>query len=174
MHPVDEHRKAAPKTLSVAVITVSTSRYEKLMKGEEPEDVSGAEIRTMLEAKGHKVQYYRLIPDDKTMVRLEVLNAVKDGSVDAVILTGGTGFTESDVTVEALAPLFDREIEGFGELFRMLSYKEVGSASMLSRATAGIISKKPVFCLPGSPDAVRLAMNLILDELPHLKLMLSK
>lgn len=174
MHPVDEHRKEAPKALRVVVITVSTSRYEKKSKAEGFTDESGDEIRGLLLEKGHTIPYSTLIPDDKMMIRAEVLKAVRNGSVDMVILTGGTGFTSSDVTVEALSPLFDREIKGFGELFRMLSYRKVGAASMLSRATAGVISRKPVFCLPGSPDAVKLAMDLILDELPHLKLMLSR
>ena len=105
--------------------------------------------------------------DDSKMIRLHLLRSIYETDSDAVILIGGSGLAERDVTIESVKPLFEKEIEGFGETLRILSYRKIGSAAILTRATAGTISGKVVFCLPGSPDAVRTAMQFVLPELPH-------
>ncbi|MCP8315710.1 MAG: MogA/MoaB family molybdenum cofactor biosynthesis protein, partial [archaeon] len=101
-------------------------------------------------------------------IRLEVLRSLYDEDADAVILTGGTGLAKRDVTFESIMPLLDKEIEGFGEIFRAVSYQKIGPPSYLSRALAGTLNGKLIFCLPGSPQAVELALNLILPELSHI------
>ncbi|HDM36335.1 MAG TPA: molybdenum cofactor biosynthesis protein MoaB, partial [Candidatus Syntrophoarchaeum butanivorans] len=109
-----------------------------------------------------------IIPDRKDMIRRELLRLLISDT-DVIITSGGTGLTSDDITIEAITPLFKKEIPGFGELFRRLSYDEIGGASMLTRAAAGVIEGKLVICLPGSPDAVRLALEkILLPELPHL------
>jgi len=110
-----------------------------------------------------------VVPDDVAAIRGAVRRFLATRGIDVVVLTGGTGFAPRDVTLDAVAPLFDTPVEGFGELFRMLSWQQVGAAAMLSRATAGLIGDRAVFLLPGSPKAVSLAMEkLILPETAHL------
>lgn len=144
----------------VAVLTVSSSKTEAA-------DASGRLARRLLEGAGHAVEDHRIVRDDRRAIASAVRGWVR--RVDAVVTTGGTGVTRDDVTVEAVRPLFERELPGFGELFRALSREEVGSAALLSRATAGIVKTTAVFCLPGSPGGVRLGLErLILPELGHL------
>jgi molybdopterin adenylyltransferase len=158
----EEHRRAAPSRLGFAAITVSDTRKAA-------NDVGGATIRELASAAGHRVLSADLVPDEAPAIRRAVEQMLARPGVDVVVLTGGTGFSPRDRTVEALTPLFERPIEGFGELFRMLSYEQVGAAAMLSRATAGLIDGRAVFVLPGSPAAVALAMEkLILPEAAHL------
>ena len=156
------HRAYAPGSLGCAVVTVSDSRTVA-------DDTSGKLIRELLEAKGHQVVLHAIVKDDAEAIRLEVLRALAHGRVDAVIATGGTGVSPRDVTPEAVTPLFEKELAGFGELFRMLSFQEIGPAAVLSRAAAGTSAGKVVYVLPGSSGAVRLALEkLILPELAHL------
>ncbi len=122
----------------------------------------------MVKASGHEIVSRKLISDDEEMIRLEVLRSLYDEDADAVILTGGTGLAKRDVTSETIMPLLDKKIEGFGEIFRTISYKKIGSSSYLSRALAGTLNDKLIFCLPGSPEAVELALSLILPELSHM------
>jgi len=158
---VDEHRALAPVVIRVAVLTISDSR-------DEASDASGTLIRDALRQAGHMVSSSAIVHDEPGAIVAQVLDWARSDEVDAVITTGGTGIAPRDRTAEALARIFDRSLEGFGELFRMLSYQEIGSAAMLSRATAGTVGGKPVFALPGSKNAVRLAMEqLILPELGH-------
>jgi len=120
-------------------------------------------------AAGHRVVGTDLVADDVAAIRTAVWRLLAEPGLDVVVLTGGTGFSPRDLTVEAVAPLFDRAVEGFGELFRMLSYQQVGAAAMLSRAAAGLVRDRAVFLLPGSPKAVALALEaLILPEAAHL------
>jgi molybdenum cofactor biosynthesis protein B len=154
--------------VNVTVITVSTSRYGKASQGIAIDDESGSKIIEMIKASNHKIVSRKLISDDEEMIRLEVLRSLYDEGSDVVILTGGTGLAKIDVTFESIMPLLDKQIEGFGELFRALSYQKIGSPSCLSRALAGILSGKLIFCLPGSPQAVELALGLILPELSHI------
>lgn len=158
----EQHRQAAPNVLGFAVLTVSDSRAKT-------DDVSGRAIRELIAAAGHPVLDSTLVPDDVEAIRGAVQRFLALPGVDVVVTTGGTGFSPRDVTLAAVAPLFDKPVEGFGELFRMLSYQQVGAAAMLSRAAAGLVDTRAVFLLPGSPKAVALAMEkLILPEAAHL------
>jgi molybdopterin adenylyltransferase len=161
MSVVEQHRRAAPTVLGFALITVSDTRAAE-------DDVSGRTLAEMASAAGHRVESALLVPDDVAAIRAAVRQSLREG-VDVVVLTGGTGFSPRDVTLDAVGPLLERPIEGFGELFRMLSFQQVGSAAMLSRAAAGLAGLRAVFLLPGSPKAVSLAMEkLILPEVGHL------
>ncbi len=165
---VAEHRDAGNRPLNVAVLTVSDTRTVET-------DSGGHLIRTMLENAGHAVAATAIVKDDESAIAQMVKAWMANERVDAIILTGGTGIAARDRTVEALVPLIDRRIEGFGELFRMLSYQEVGSAAMLSRAFAAVIDTTPVFALPGSRNAIALAMEkLILPEIGHIVFESSK
>jgi molybdenum cofactor biosynthesis protein B len=156
---VVEHRKAAVANVRCAVITVSDTRAHET-------DVSGRAIVELLEAAGHLVAKRQILRDEPMDVRDAVLANL--GGVDAIITTGGTGITSRDSTYEAVASIFEKHLDGFGELFRMLSYEEVGSAAMMTRATAGVARGTAIFLLPGSEHAVRLGMTkLILPELGH-------
>jgi molybdenum cofactor biosynthesis protein B len=156
---VSEHRKAAVANVRCAVLTISDTRALET-------DFSGRAIVDLLEGAGHVVAKRQILCDDPMDVHDAVLAQL--GGVDALITTGGTGITSRDSTYEAVAGLLEKTLEGFGELFRALSYQEIGSAAMLSRATAGVARGTAVFMLPGSEHAVRLAMTrLILPELGH-------
>jgi len=151
----------------VAVITVSDTK-------DEASDESGRSLRTGAVDAGHRVVHYGIVRDEIPEIRGALETAIRLG-VDAVIMDGGTGAAHRDVTVEAVAPLLEKTLDGFGDLFRLLSFRKVGSAAMLSRAVAGVYRGAAVFCLPGSPDAVTLAWNdLIRPELPHLVGLLRK
>jgi len=159
--PAGSHRADAPAAVRVFVVTISDTRSEAT-------DTSGAAIAALLEGAGHTVTGRRIVKDDGQAIRDAVSYAAKSGASDAVITTGGTGISARDGTYEALSSLFERRLDGFGELFRALSYQEIGSAAMLTRATAGIIARCAVFVMPGSENAVRLGMEkLILPELGH-------
>ena len=156
---VEEHRKAAVAGVRCAVLTVSDTRAPET-------DVSGRTIVEALEAAGHVVAKRQILRDNPMDVHDAVLAQI--GAVEAVITTGGTGITSRDSTYEAVADLFEKQIDGFGELFRMLSYPEIGSAAMMTRACAGVARGTAIFILPGSEHAVRLAMTkLILPEIGH-------
>lgn len=158
----EQHRQAAPAVLGFAILTVSDSRAKA-------DDVSGRTLRDLISSAGHRIIDSTLVPDDVEAIRGAVHRFLALPDVDVVVTTGGTGFSPRDVTLAAAAPLFDKPVEGFGELFRMLSYQQVGAAAMLSRAAAGLVGTKAVFLLPGSPKAVALAMEkLILPEAAHL------
>jgi molybdopterin adenylyltransferase len=156
-----EHKDRAPRSLSVAVITVSDTRTPDT-------DESGRLIGDLCRAAGHSVALWSVVKDDPDRVRSVVASALERDDVNAVLVDGGTGLSARDRTFEAIAGMLDKRIDGFGELFRALSYAEIGPAAMLSRAVAGLVRRKPVFSMPGSPQAVRLAMEkLILPELGH-------
>jgi len=146
------------------VVTVSTSRARQSGK---VSDESGDLAQALIEKHGGRVSGRALIPDDLDFLRRTLRRSLADKLVDVVVFTGGTGVSTTDVTIEAVRPFFEKEIEGFGEIFRSISYKKVGSAAALSRATAGIAKKKVVLCIPGSPDAVRTALEMFLGEIPH-------
>jgi molybdopterin adenylyltransferase len=160
----EHHRKLASDRGPVAIglITVSDSRTPET-------DTNGAYLRAAIGEAGHDVSSYHLIRDEAGLVRSALKEMVEDGITRVVLLNGGTGIARRDTTYDAIRPLLDREIPGFGELFRMLSFEQVGSAAMLSRATAGIHRGVLIFSMPGSPAAVRLAWErLIAPELEHL------
>jgi len=166
--PHEEHRKLAERKLAFALFTVSSSRYKAKIRGESIDDVSMRVAAEAIERRGHGVIHREIIDDDIEMIREKLLEMLRREDVDVVVFMGGTGLAKSDVTIEAIRPFFEKEAEGFGELFRMLSYRKIGTAAALTRATAGIASGKAILCLPGSPDAVRLALEEFIDELPHM------
>ena len=157
-----EHKSHAPKSIGCWVLTVSDTKTSET-------DTSGALIRELLNAAGHRVVGVTIVRDEPADVQRVVRAACGDERVQAVIVTGGTGITSRDSTFEAIEGLLDKRLPGFGELFRMLSYQEVGAAAMLSRAQLGVHAQRIVVSLPGSPNACRLALEkLLIPELPHL------
>ena len=162
MDPPAEHRAYGPDRLGFAALTVSDSRSAA-------DDASGDVIERLAAAAGHRLVERRIVPDEIVEIRAAANEILRRDDVDVLVLSGGTGFSPRDLTLEAAAPLLERRIDGFGELFRMLSFEQVGAAAMLSRAAAGVIGGRAVFVLPGSPKAVTLAMErLILPEAGHL------
>jgi molybdenum cofactor biosynthesis protein B len=156
----EEHRHEAPRSVRVFVVTASDTRSEA-------EDESGAFLRAAAAAAGHAVAGYRIVPDDPEAIRAALEEAARAGA-DAIVVNGGTGIAGRDRTYEAVAALLEKRLDGFGELFRMLSYAEIGSAAMLSRAVAGVWGGRAVFSVPGSRAAVRLAWEKLLGpELGH-------
>ena len=159
---VAEHRAHAPARVDCFVLTVSDTRTLDT-------ETSGRAIADLLVAAGHAVVGRTLVRDDPADVTRVVRERIDAGDARAIITTGGTGIARRDSTYEALTSLFDKRLDGFGELFRMLSYEQIGSAAMLSRACAGLVAGRIVVALPGSENAVRLAMErLLIPELGHL------
>ncbi|TFZ51862.1 molybdenum cofactor biosynthesis protein B [Serratia proteamaculans] len=157
----------------IAILTVSDSRGEA-------EDTSGQYLQEAALEAGHQVVDRAIVKDNIYQIRARVSAWIADEQIQAVLITGGTGFTARDNTPEALLPLFDREVEGFGELFRMVSYEEIGTATIQSRALAGMANQTVIFAVPGSTRACRTAWERIIEEqldarhrpcnfLPHLK-----
>ena len=156
-----EHKAHAPASVRCYVLTVSDTRTPDT-------DTGGAAIRELLESAGHQVSGHDIVRDEPDDVATRVAERLGDERTQVIITTGGTGITSRDGTYEAVQGLLEKHLDGFGELFRMLSFQDIGSAAMMSRATAGTANGKAVFVLPGSPSAVRLAMTrLILPELGH-------
>lgn len=154
-----EHQKKSSKDISCGIITLSDSRKSEKL------DLSGKLMAEEIE-KRYTLKSKSLIPDEAE----DLINAIEDmvsQEVDVILTTGGTGLDTRDITVETVETLFEKRIEGFGELFRSKSFEEIGSAALLSRATAGIYKKTIIFSMPGSPNAVKTALSLIIDELPH-------
>jgi molybdenum cofactor biosynthesis protein B len=157
-----EHHAHERRALGCAVLTVSDTRTPET-------DASGARIRALLEGAGHRVVAYAICPDEPARIRARIEEYLADPALEVIITTGGTGLAPRDTTYEAVVGLFDKRLDGFGELFRMLSYQDVGPAAMLSRAAAGVARGRIVAALPGSTAAVELAMTkLLLPELGHL------
>ena len=157
-----EHKKHAPKKVTIGMITVSTTRALK-------DDTSGKWIAETAAEQGHDIVYHQVIPDDADIITSTVQNVICNEQPQVILMSGGTGFTPKDVTIEAVSPLFKKVLTGFGPLFAQLSYEEIGSAAFLSRATAGVIEDTVVFCMPGSINACKLACReLIFPELGHL------
>jgi molybdopterin adenylyltransferase len=160
---VDEHRsEAGAPVLGFSVLTVSDTRNERTDEG-------GALLAALVSGAGHRVVARDWARDEIGQIRAAVEANLGLPAVDVVLVTGGTGLSPRDVTIEAVGPLFEKEISGFGELFRMLSFAEIGAAAMLSRAAAGLSSGRAIFLLPGSPKALELALTrLVLPEIAHL------
>ena len=164
-----KHKAAAPKQLNFAVFVCSTSRYQAVQEGKKIDDVSGDIIDALLKIAGHRVLLKKIIADDKSMIEDAVTSVLNYAELDAAIFCGGTGIAPKDVTIETVSPFLEKTLPGFGEIFRRLSYDKVGSAAVLSRAVAGVAKGKVFFCIPGSPDAVRVSVEmLILPEAPHI------
>ena len=159
---VHEHKEQAPQSVTLGIITVSTTRALA-------DDVSGQWIHEQAEKRGHTVVFHRVIPDDAEKITTTLKDGIKESKLLVVLLTGGTGIPKKDVTIEAVSPLFTKELSAFGPLFAKLSMEEIDSAAIMSRATAGVIGNTVVFCMPGSLNACKLACSrLIFPELGHL------
>ncbi len=160
--PTHPHHHAKTRHATCAIVTVSDTRTPET-------DASGVCIRALLEEAGHHVLAYAILPDDPGRIRAQLEELLALPGLDAVLVNGGTGLAPRDTTYEAIGALLEKRLDGFGELFRMLSYQQVGSAAMLSRAAAGVARGKIVVLLPGAPAAVELAMQkLLLPELGHM------
>ena len=144
-------------SLNIAVLTVSDTR-------DEDTDTSGAYLVSALETEGHNLVHKRIVKDDKYQLRATVSNWIASTDVQVILVTGGTGFTARDTTPEAISVLFDKEIEGFGELFRHISYTEIGTSTVQSRALGGMANGTAIFCMPGSTGACRTAWTGILQQ----------
>jgi molybdenum cofactor biosynthesis protein B len=163
------HKESSPKSVGIYIVTCSTSKFKQIQAKQQPSDESGDTIEHLVKNDGHRIIERKLISDSKPMIRKITREALSNPRVDALIITGGTGLSTTDVTLESISPILDREIPGFGELFRKISFDEIGSPAMLSRAFAGMVDGRAIFCLPGSPNAVQTAMQkLILPEIGHL------
>jgi molybdopterin adenylyltransferase len=163
-----EHKARAPQSVRCFIVTVSDTRSEAT-------DVSGRAIADLLAAAGHDVAGRVLVKDEPDLVRRTVERQLATGDAQVIIATGGTGITSRDSTYEAIVGLLNKRLDGFGELFRMLSFQQIGSAAMMSRACAGLAAGRIVISLPGSEAAVRLAMErLVIPELGHLVEQASK
>lgn len=159
---VKNHRKHGPNAVVGAVLTVSDTRNRRT-------DETGKIIRQELEKAGHKVMRQGIVKDERKEILSWLRAALADPAIHAIIINGGTGVARRDVTIEVVRPLLDKELPGFGELFRMLSFKDIGAAAMMSRALAGTSQRKIIICIPGSPEAAKLALKeLILSDLGHL------
>lgn len=160
--PYEDHKKQAQGAVCCAVLTISDTRTEA-------DDKSGGIIRDLLEAGGHTTGFYKVVPDDPARIRDLVIRITDTGDCQAILTSGGTGIAARDTTYEAVTGLLEKRLDGFGELFRFLSWDDIGSGAMLSRAVAGVYRDTMIFCMPGSSGAVRLAMEkLIVPELSHL------
>jgi len=158
----DEHKKNAPGKLNIGIISISSTRSLQ-------DDKSGKWIQARALKEGHQVVCHKVIPDQIDRISDEVTDMLTHLSPHVIILTGGTGISKKDVTIEAVKPLFQKELTAFGVIFAQLSFEEIDSAAILSRATAGIIHNTAVFCIPGSIHACKLACKaLIFPELGHI------
>lgn len=157
-----EHKHLGPRNVSCAVVTISDSRTEA-------DDESGKLVRQRLSDNGHRVVASSLLKNEPEAIRAKIMELVGQEDVQVIITSGGTGVSQRDVTVDTVEPMLEKKLDGFGELFRSLSYQEIGTGSIMSRATAGVIGGKLILCFPGSLGAATLVMDkVILPELGHL------
>jgi molybdopterin adenylyltransferase len=167
-HAAHEHKAQAPKLAGCVVITCCDTRTPE-------SDTSGYRIMHMLKDAGHSVLSYQLVKDEPSKIKSAVKKAVANKKVQAIIINGGTGIAKRDSTFEAIEGLLEKKLDGFGEVFRALTYQEIGSPAIMTRATAGTYKGRIIFSTPGSENAVKLAMEkLILPELGHILQQLSK
>ena len=168
MHMTD-HRTELPNDLRFLIIITSDSIISKKSQGEPFMDISGEVAAALIAGSGFKVTDKVFLPNNTDAIRDEVRKSASSGSADAIVISGGTGIGCKDVTIEAVKPLLEKELPGFGELFRRISCDSVGTSAIASRALAGVVGNCLIFTLPGSPEAVKLALQkIILPESPHL------
>jgi molybdenum cofactor biosynthesis protein B len=157
-----QHKEESPRSVSCAVLTISDSRTEQ-------DDESGSFIKKRLSENGHRVMDYAVLKNDAGAIKKKLSGLLGQEGLQVIITSGGTGASHRDITVETVSPLLEKKLDGFGELFRSLSYQEIGTGSIMSRAVAGVAGGKVILCLPGSLGAVTLAMDkIILPEIGHL------
>ena len=165
---VEKHREASPEQVRVAVLTISDTRTPET-------DTGGNAIVDLMKEAGHEIPRREIVKDDAPLIEVFLQELLSDANVDAIITTGGTGISARDTTYEVVSRVIDKKLDGFGEVFRMLSYGEIGAAAILSRAIAGAAGSKFVACLPGSTNAVRLATEkLLVPEISHVVFELRK
>jgi len=157
-----EHKEKAPKSVNCAVLIISDSRTEA-------NDESGALIKQKLSENGHRVMFYSILKNEAGAIEKKIYELLEQEELQVIITSGGTGASHRDVTVETIYPILEKKMDGFGELFRFLSYQEIGTGSIMSRAVGGVARGKVILCFPGSIGAARLAMDkIILPEIGHL------
>jgi molybdenum cofactor biosynthesis protein B len=165
---VHKHRKSAPENVRLAVLTISDTRTPET-------DTGGAAVQEIMERVGHEVVERAIVRDEASQIRTRLVDLLARADVDAIVTTGGTGISARDTTYEVVDRMLEKKLDGFGEIFRMLSYEEIGAAAILSRALAGSVGTKFVACLPGSQGAVRLAVEkLLVPEISHVVFELRK
>jgi molybdopterin adenylyltransferase len=165
---VHRHRESAPDYVRVAILTISDTRTPET-------DTGGDTVDELLRGAGHEVVDRNIVRDEASSIRTELVGLLARSDVDAVITTGGTGISARDTTYEVVESMLEKKLDGFGEIFRMLSYSEIGAAAILSRCVAGAVGTKFIACLPGSRNAVRLAAEkLLVPELAHVVFELRK
>lgn len=162
---MDLHKKHTPQDIKCGVITLSDSRSNS--KDGKNSDASGKYIINLLNEKNYQIVQYEIIPDEKEEL-ISTIKEMNEKTCDVIFTNGGTGLESKDITIETVKTLYEKEINGFGEIFRAKSYEELGSGALLSRASAGIYNKTIIFSMPGSPNAVKTAMGIIIDEIGHL------
>ena len=157
-----EHKEKAPRSVSCAVLIISDTRTEQ-------DDESGGLIKQRLGQNGHQVVAYSIVRNDAGVIKGKIDELLRREGLQVIITSGGTGVSHRDITVETIFPMLEKQLDGFGELFRFLSYQEIGTASVMSRAVAGVVGGKVILCMPGSLGAVTLAMDkIILPEIGHM------
>jgi len=157
-----EHKHKAPQTVTCAVLTISDSRTEQ-------DDESGGLIKQRLSENGHRVVFYSILKNDAEAIKKKIDELLRQEELQVIITSGGTGVSHRDITVDTIEPILEKKLEGFGELFRLLTYQEIGTGSIMSRAIAGVAKGKVILCLPGSLGAAKLATErIILPEIGHL------
>lgn len=165
---MEEHRASAPEDISCGVITLSDSKYREFQEtGEIPESDASGRLLVDALSRDYSVSEYTVIPDDGEKL-ISAIHDMIDEGVSVIFTTGGTGIGSRDITVETLRGIFEKELDGFGEIFRYLSFKELGAGAILSRATAGVYRGTLIFALPGSPNAVKLGIEIVVPEIGHL------
>lgn len=163
------HHEHKHENIKFSVIIVSDTRHQQLISRKKVEDLTTPLIKKILTEYNYILQNQYIVPNDKNEITQILLSIIEANDSEFILFSGGTGIGPKDITIETLQPLLEKEMPGFGELFRHLSYEEIGPGAMLSRATAGIIKKKIIFILPGNPNAVETALKkLILPEVNHL------
>jgi len=176
VHEEHKHKAEEKKELRIALVIVSTSRHNEYQNQQIASDKTIPLVQELLYKESKIVlKDTKIIPDDSNRIEASLEEYLTDKKINAIIFSGGTGLSPKDITYETIKPKFEKIVPGFGELFRYLSYKEIGSSAMLSRAIGGKIGKKAVFLLPGSPNALKLALSdLILPELGHMVYLINK
>jgi molybdopterin adenylyltransferase len=165
---VHKHRESAPERVRVAVLTISDTRTPQT-------DTGGDTIEELMRGAGHEIVERGIVRDEASGIRTKLVDLLARSDVDAVITTGGTGISARDTTYEVVDRMLEKKLDGFGEIFRVLSYEEIGAAAILSRALAGAVGPKFIACLPGSRNAVRLAVEkLLAPEISHVVFELRK
>jgi molybdenum cofactor biosynthesis protein B len=172
----EQHKKKGPDIVNIALVIVSTSKFKESQEFEKTSDKTIPLVEKILNQNpGVFLKSSEIVTDNEIQIKKMLHTLLNKSSVHVIVFSGGTGLTPKDVTYEAIKPILEKTMDGFGELFRYLSYKEIGPSSMFSRALAGKIGNKAIFCLPGSPNAVKLAFNdIILPEIRHLVYMINK